>query len=312
MKKWRRMLGVFLSLVFSIFIIRPALAENSTITISPNLDKFEFETNEEIKRELKIKNGNEENSTIVVFAAPYNIKNENYDIDFSADSAEPSSEICASIIFKDVDNKYKNQLSLELNPNEEKTIKYKINFENSINSEQRCAIFAQKTIEKTIEKTLDQNSETRTYRVVSLVLASPKNSESKTEIKNQTSPSGFYNGDLYSELSLENTGKKHSEIETTFRVKSLFNKTLYEVSNKNLIFPEKPRTINLKWDKSPNFGLYKLETTVSIGGETAENTSIVFLLPFPPELLPIFLLTFIIFMLIIKTVNKKSVDTLRK
>lgn len=288
-KKWRKIFGVVFSGIFAVLIFSPAFAEEGSIKISPDINKVELGNNETTKQEITLENNSENEVSLKLSVAPYIIKDENYEVSFNENDKDESNNIIDWIEFK-TDDEYKKTLKLRLQPKEKKTIKYKISAPE-FEKEQHSVIFAESEVD----------SDT-TVRIASLLILSPKNSTPRLEVKEIKSTSGFSNENIFSKIEIDNNGDKFAEVETKFSVESLFGKVIKEETRTNYIFPGKTRKVTFEWTESPKFGIFKVKTSAN----SEEKTSIVFLLPFPEEILPILLLTIIIFMLIIKSRNRKE------
>ncbi len=289
-KKWRRLFSVVSSVIFAVAIFSPAFAAESSLKITPDIKQIELKKNETKKQEIVVENSSDKVAKVKLSIAPYIVKNEDYEVSFSESERDDSSEILDWIKFKDENGEYKKSLEFKLQPKEKKTVAYKISAPE-FEKEQRAIIFAE-----------TENDSNAVVRVASLLVVSLDGSVFSPIIEEIKSSSGLSDENIFSEITIKNGGDKYAEIEAKFSVETIFGKKLKEEERKNLVFSGTTRKISFHWEESPNFGIYKVKTTVN----SEEKTSIVFVLPFSEEILPILVLTFIIFMLIMKSRNRKE------
>ena len=300
-KKWRR-IWLVLSFVLCFFVSGSAFAKNASLNISPDIAKLEISAGEMVKNQITVKNNSDETLKVKIYTFPYIIKNENYELEFDEEERDESNKIVDWVTFKNETGKYEKELVIQFSPDEEKIISYHIDFPKEVESEQRCFIFA--------EGSLDGKT---SIRVASTLIASPKNKTPNSEIKN-LDLNHLSDGKISPELFITNSGEKMSEVVSSLSIKTLFDKKLYGEENQNLVFPSFDRKIGFEWKETPIFGFYKVELNLKIDGEEQNFSQIIFLMSFFMKILIIFLLTIIIFMLIIKTrkiikINNKSVES---
>src|SRR6185437_12189343 len=73
---------------------------------------------------------------------------------------------------------------------------------------------------------------------------------------------------LQTTLRLRNDGNVHYDAATEVLVKDLFGNTKAILSDNHTVLPSTIRRMSINWDKSPGFGLFRVEGTVDINGKT--------------------------------------------
>lgn len=78
----------------------------------------------------------------------------------------------------------------------------------------------------------------------------------------------FQEPNLMQTLRLENTGSVHYSATIKTNVKDLFGNTKLSYAQKRNVLPEKIRKVTIEWEKTPALGIFKVNGTVEIFGQT--------------------------------------------
>lgn len=78
----------------------------------------------------------------------------------------------------------------------------------------------------------------------------------------------FQKPPLTSKLRIENSGSVHFKANINVTVKDIFGGTKYRLTTLKVILPQTIRLVNITWQKTPSFGLFKVSGTVGFLGKT--------------------------------------------
>lgn len=285
----KRILGAIL-LFFNISCLCfPAFAESKSLSISPIVNYFDRPDEGTEKFDLKVENTSDKNLQLKIYTAPYSVLNDDFDTSFDEKDRTEYNEITNWIFFKNNEGSYEKTLTFNIERKTTKHIDYKISFQESEEREQYCVIFVEIIPEQ-------QESQQSTIRLASFVVAHDGNIEENIELENSGSDS----------FLVQNKGENSSKISYTYEVSSIFGKKLYEDSTEKVIYPNSSRSFEFVWDDIPEFGFFKQKLSIKTQKETKTQETIIVKIPTFLKIIMILLLTFIIFMLIIKNENRKE------
>ena len=309
-KHLTRILAVAFALVASIAApVASVFAEEEAekpaiwLQISPVAKRFQLDPKAELTDKINVDNIGSKKFKFRVYATPYTIANEAYEVNFEKETNR--TQISRWISFnqnpsakKDSEKVWKNEVTFELDPNGRQEVEYRISVPSDIPAGgQYATIFAESIPEDAIETT-----GVRTVSRVGMILYGSTSGETveKAEIKNFSMKSVLSSGKITAEVDIANTGNTDFSASMAMKVDKIIGGTVAEINTPYQIIPDSPdRHAVLEWDDTPMFGIFKVKTTVTALDQVYEEEKIVLVLPLFIVIIMLVLLTIIIAWLII-------------
>ena len=244
----------FLALVWPATTLAAAQTPSlETLTASPSVIRAEAKAGGSYAGQIKLLDTGNTSYDLIVYATPYSVSGENYDQSFVL---QPKM-VDASKWF------HFNQTSYHMAPHTTVLVPYQIQIPAGVGSGGYYAVvFAQTsqagggTIKAqkrlgilqyiTVSGNLNRSGRIESFAVPFLQTTSP----------------------LQTTLRLRNDGNVHYDAATEVLVKDLFGNTKAILSDNHTVLPSTIRRMSINWDKSPGFGLFRVEGTVDINGKT--------------------------------------------
>lgn len=268
------------------------------LQISPVTNRIVMPTGGgEIIRTLDIYNAGDDTFTYTLYAAPYSVVNESYELNFTDDTAR--TQLSRWIFFKRDDETFAKTASYTVHPKEKQVITYKINVPDDIPSGgQYASIFAEPG-DGPIDRSTGIQSVTR---IGALVFGTTEGTTAeKAEISDFTLTGFLMQGKISTSALIKNSGNTDFSASYTLSVKKLFSgSTVYETpAGAYDILPDTTRRINLEWEETPAFGVFRVSSKVTALDQELEQSKIVLIIPLFAIIVMFILLTILIIWLIL-------------
>ena len=287
----------------------PAFAEDVEkpavwLQISPVSNRVILNPGDELTYTMNVDNIGSKKFKFRVYATPYSISNEAYEVSFSTNTNR--TQVSRWITFnqnmsakKDSEKKWVNEATFEVEPEKRQAVEYKISVPKDIpEGGQYATIFA----ESIPESTSSESTGVRTISRVGLILYGHTNGEtvdeaSISDFKMNTFMTG---GKITANVNVKNEGNTDFSSSVKMEVSNIFGSKLAEVEKTYDVLPDSPtRNNTTEWEETPTFGIFSVKTTVTALSESLEVTKIVLVMPIYIIIIMVILLTFIIAWLII-------------
>lgn len=261
------------------------------LQISPVSSRVTLEAGKALEYSFTVSNIGSEGFTFSVYAAPYTIKSENYDVNFSEETHR--TQISRWIQFKDSDGNWVDTTKFNIPADGKQTVEYRVNVPEDIpDGGQYAAIFAE------TEPSSDSNSASglKTVSRAGLIVYGRTNGETRdsAEIKDFEFNTFLTSGKVSTGARVVNNGNTDFESKYSLTIKTLFGKTVYEKDNSYNVLPDTTRKIHMEWDDTPSFGIFRATARVTAGSEIHEESKIVMIVPLFIIIIVLILLTILI------------------
>lgn len=210
-----------------------------------------------------------------VYATPYSVSNEKYELNFSKESSR--TQITRWTTFEDASGKYVSDVTYSVQPNETKVVKYRVTVPQDVPAGGQYAVIFAEAIPKD-----DLNSTgIKTVSRVGLTLYGKTEGETREEAKiSKYHLDGFrVSGNIRTSATVENTGNTDFRATVSMKVEKLFGGSIFEDTKGFDVLPDTTRDVDLEWKDSPAFGIYRITSTISAGGKEEKSTKIVLIVP---------------------------------
>ncbi len=268
------------------------------LQISPVSNKVTLIPGEDSDYSFTVSNIGSEDFGYHVYAAPYSVNDEDYNVSFSNETNR--TQISRWIQFYKDDGSLTNDAHFKLNKGEKQTVRYRISVPDSIPAGgQYATIFAESDeVEGKVS-----GSGIKTVSRVGLIVYGHTDGDTVDEAK--ITDFGFKtfmtSGRISASSRVENNGNTDFEAIYELDIQSLFGKQLFSKSSSYNILPDTARRVTTEWEETPLLGFYKVRYKVSALNNSVveEKTKIVVIMPVFVMILSIILLTLIIIWVII-------------
>lgn len=237
-----------------------------------------------------------------VYAAPYSVTNESYEVNFSNETNY--TQISRWITFQKEDGSFGSTASYEIKPNEKQTITYRISVPDDVPAGgQYATIFAESD-----NDTNAKSSGIKTVSRVGLVIYGRTDGETNdsAEITDFTLTSFLTEGNVETSALVKNNGNTDFTAEHKLVVKKFFGTVAYEKSRVYDVLPDTSRKIEMDWEDTPAFGIFHVTSTVTALDQTKEESKLVLIIPLFVIIVALVLLTIMVVWLIILIKKRRS------
>lgn len=239
--------GLLLSIVAtgSVMAAEPTMTPPESITLSPVSKLYKVDAGSTHTDKLTIVNDGATDYNFTVYTAPYSVKDEGYDPDFT--SIRTNTDIESWVQFEKTTYFAKAGSTV--------TVDYKFVVpENAFPGGHYGVIFA----ETQPAGNLDSTGVERKKRVGAIIYATV-NGEYKTggQVLIIDTPKFQFTSPLKSSLTIENTGNADFTAKTSYLVTDVFGNKKYQTEKTFQILPQTSRKMPLEWAQAPSFGLFK-------------------------------------------------------
>lgn len=266
------------------------------LQISPVSNRVTLTPGKELDYNFTVSNIGSESFSYHVYATPYSVTDEDYNINFKDDTNR--TQVSRWIKFYQEDGTLSDTAQYTIGVGEKQTINYQISVpENVPEGGQYATIFAESD---EVEGAMS-GSGIKTVSRVGLIVYGRTEGETddSAEITEYSVPTFMTKGSISALSKVKNVGNTDFEAQHEFTVKSLFGKELYSKSIIYNVLPDTERRINLEWDNTPMLGVFQVSYSVSALDQARSGTKIVVILPIYVIVLALVLLTFLIIWAII-------------
>lgn len=252
-KKWLSTLAVFT--IFSIIFLSPtaAHAAQQQLTISPTASNQSIEPGSVTTGSFQVVNQGDGSYTFHVYATPYFVSGEDYSPEFTPIRGRPN-----------VTDWFRFSVTeAPIQPGQAVTVSYKLTVPKTTPAGGYYAVaFAETQLPKAKEGiTLNERVGQIFYlRIAGDVKEQGKLLSWKANLL-QESP-------LLAVARLENDGAVHYTSNIEINVRDIFGKPKYTLKTNKVILPQTIRKITAKWTKAPPIGLFKVNGTATVLGQT--------------------------------------------
>ena len=278
----------------------------AVMKISPVANGITIKPGDIQNYQFAIENTGTESYKFKLYTAPYNVTNENYDVNFSEETEY--NQITRWITFQDDSGSFVAEPTFTLDPGEKKTIIYRVTVPKDIpEGGQYCVIFA--------ENIPESDSETGGVSVgissvsrVSLIILGHGEGETKniSEITDFSLTGMFSSHNIDATTKVKNTGNTDFSAVYSFTVDSIFGTPLYSSTDNFIVLPQTERKFAVSWADAPLFGIFKVKFSVAALDQSREEGHLVFILPAFMIIILLLLLTSIIIWAIILLRKRKE------
>lgn len=250
-----------------LLFLAPAVnaVEAEEITMSPATIKLEGEAGKSTSGKFKVINTGEVEFDFKVYAAPYSVTGVEYSPDYN--SVIQRNSISASV---DISTK-----SGTLAPKQEQEISYTVSIPADAPPGSNYAVIFAETVPDDGSGMILRTK--RVGSVMRLTVDGDRIEQGRTE--SITVPWWSWKSTLEADIALENTGNVDLDASTGIIVKSLLGRELHIEQRSNAVFPDFPRVISYEWGGEWRAGIYKVEVSSDIAGESATESKYIVLSP---------------------------------
>ena len=308
----RRLVKIIAAVVLALtsFVIpaSPVYAEENEkpavwLQISPVANRVVLNPGDTLTYKMQVSNIGSKKFKFRVYATPYSIANEAYEVNFSKETNR--TQISRWITFNqnanaknDSEKRWQNEVAFEIEPDKHQNVEYKISVPKDIpEGGQYATIFAESVPEDTSGAT-----GVRTISRVGLILYGRTNGKTieVAEITNFNMKSFMTGGKISAEVDIANKGNTDFTASVTMKIDKFIGGTVAELKTPYPIIPDSPtRHAIQEWDDTPIFGIFRVTTTVTALDQITTESRIILILPIWIIIIMLVLLTIIIVWLII-------------
>ncbi len=300
------------SIIIAAFTLASVFVPNSNVyaedkpaiwlQVSPVANRITLNPGDELTYTMQVDNIGSEKFSFKVYATPYTVANEEYEINFSTETNR--TQISRWITFnqnanaqKDSEKDWKNEVKFDLEPDQHQVVEYKITVPDDIPAGgQYATIFAE-----SIPEGGTTSTGVHTISRVGLILYGTTNGEtvSKAVISDFSLKPFITSGKITANANLSNEGNTDFTSIMKMKIEKLFGGTVTELEGSYTVIPDAPaRHATLEWNDTPAFGIFRVKTTINALDESFEDSRIVIILPVFIIVIMVMLLTIIIVWLI--------------
>ena len=280
------------------------------LQISPVANRVTIDPGVELTHTMRVDNIGSETFKFRVYATPYTVANEAYEINFSTNTSR--TQISRWITFnqnvdakKDSEKDWVTEATFELAPDEHRDVEYKISVPDDIPSGgQYATIFAE-----SIPDSNATSTGVKTISRVGLILYGSTTGETvdNAVISNVGAKTFMTGGRITAEADIANEGNTDFSSKMTVEIEKVFGGKVAELEGSYPVIPDSPtRHIALEWEDTPSFGLFKVKIVATALDQKVEVTKIVIILPVFVIIIVVILLTIIIAWLIMLIKKRRA------
>ena len=244
------------------------------IQISPVENRVTLNANETNEYTFNVDNTGSEGYSFKVYANPYSVLNEQYSPSFSNQNAH--TQVSRWITFKNDAGEYGQEATYSVEAGQRKEVTYKITVPSDIPGGGQYAIVFVEAIPKD-----DNSGGIRTVSRLGLRVFGRTNGETKesAEILNHNMDSFYMSGKIKTNGTVKNSGNADFNAIFKFKVEKIFGGVVYEDSKGYDVLPDTTRNIELTWEETPAFGIYRITSTLNALDQSRSTTKIVLIVP---------------------------------
>lgn len=255
----------------------PSPTTNESITLSPVNDRFSADAGQSHAGELTIVNDGATAYDFTVYARPYWVSNESYDPVFTKESVQSDAYQWVRLP----------QTQFRAEAGQTVKIPYTIDIPaTAAPGGHYGVIFAETQPAKS--DTQGANSVDRKKRVGMIIYASVNGQViNKGDAVTNNIPFWQIQPPMHASVTAKNDGNVDFINKVTFSAKDVFGNPKYTIVKEYPVLPQTTRNIELEWQESPWFGLFRVDITQEFLDTKLSTSNYVLMMP---RLLPIMLL----------------------
>ena len=273
------------------------------IEISPVSNYFTIKAGDVQLYTMTISNRGDTGFKYRLYTSPYVVADEEYTLNFNEEAATSYNQITRWVTFKDKSGSFVSEPTFYIDAGEDQDITYRISVPDDIpEGGQYGIVFAETVNDNTVEGGINAISRV----ALSLIGHGMGSTKDSAEILEYSVSHPFSREGISASTRVKNSG--NTDFEATYHLvtKSIFGKTLYDLSSSYTILPETTRKITASWEKAPLFGIFNVTFTVSASDAYREESHIVLIVPIAILVIVILLLTIIAIWIIILIKKRKE------
>ncbi|MDO4978640.1 MAG: hypothetical protein Q4E47_00600 [Candidatus Saccharibacteria bacterium] len=292
-----------IALVFgAVFTAPVAHAEESStpkiwIQVSPVNNRVTLNAKEELMYIFNIDNIGAQEFTVKVYASPYHVVDDKYNIDFSSETNRTQLSRWMDFRKNGTKDEFKKELTLTIPAGGRQSVEYRITVPADIPAGGQ---YASVVTEYVPTSNSGGTGVTTVPRVNMLVYGTTNGDTEESAEMTEHDITGFLvSGNAKATSVVTNTGNTDFVADYHLKVESLFGKTVYENSAINDVLPDTSRRFEMEWEETPMFGIFRATSTVKVLGQEYTKTKLVLVIPVFVIIIIILLLTILIVWIII-------------
>lgn len=265
------------------------------LQISPVANRVSLKAGESLEYIFNIDNIGGEGFRYKVYATPYSVTDNSYELDFSKETSR--TQISRWITFKQADGTFANQASFSIEPGKKQEIVYRITVPKDVpTGGQYATIFAESE-----PRGGNNNTGIRAIPRVGLVIFGRTEGQTKdsAEIIDYSVPTFLTNGKFVSSSTVKNSGNTDFEVSSSLVVEKFFGGKVYEHTTTSAVLPDTSRTVKESWEETPAFGIFRVTSSFSALDQIRKESKLILIIPTFLIIITLILLTIIITWLII-------------
>lgn len=228
------------------------------ITITPTSIDKTIEPGQKVSGQIQILNQADSPFDFKTYAAPYSVTGEDYDPSFTP--IPGATDVTSWFTLK--------AAKTRLEPYSTSALDYTITVPSTVKPGGYYAVIFAET-----ESKVEGTGVTTQKRVGSVVYIRVAGDVIEKGGVASWSVPWLQKPNLQQSLRIENTGSVHFAATIRTTVKDLFGKTKLSYVQKRNILPEKIRRVNIEWEKTPSLGIFKVDGSVELLGNTTPLTT---------------------------------------
>lgn len=233
-----------------------AQAASQAITISPASTRISVDPGASVTKDFEIINGGEDGYTVDLSVSPYRVVGEQYDPSFTQLPGTVDASEWVSL----------SKTSEQLDGQKVLTASYTVTVpQNTAPGGYYAVVFAQ-----TSQKQETDASGVIPHNRVGNILYITVNGdvENKGDVKGGDVPLFSFASSIPLGMKVSNTGGVHFETKAAFRVTDFRGNEVFKNEVDRFVLPSTVRDISTNWDTPLPFGIYTVERSATVAGET--------------------------------------------
>lgn len=260
-------LAIALFLTVAPFGTVAAAEQRDSITLSPAAKRLQLEAGSTTNDSFIVVNDGDTSYDFTVYTAPYSVKGEQYEQDFTTQTGNGDAYKWVSFP----------QSKWHIEAGQKVTVPFTVRVGAGIPAGGHYGTIF---VETMVLPNGDETGVARKKRL-GLILYTNVKGETQTVGKVKSLLLDFFQpaAPIKSETVVENTGKTDFNAVSRMTVKDLFGQEKFSTSSENIILPSTTRRTELAWDNSPWIGLFRVSVQSQLLNENKTTESIVLVVP---------------------------------
>lgn len=252
---------------------------NESIALSPASRDYKVNAGAELKDELTIINDGKVAYDFIVYSRPYSVSGEEYQANYT--QVGPNTDVYQWVRFS--------KTNYHIEPNQTIKIPYTVTVPaTAAPGGHYGVIFAETQPDGNASGT----AIIRKKRVGAVIYANVNGTYvNKGEFLDVSLPFWQLQPPMSASIRVQNTGNSDFKDEIRLTVKDLFGGVKYDAIKQYPVLPQTTRKINVNWDQSPWFGIFRVEITQKFLDKQQSSSGYVLMMPrFIPAVLLVLVL----------------------